>query len=252
MPAVPKVPLGAATLVRKWHVDGNAGTHDEPQWLGLFGMTDVKFSLDPDMQDDSDMDSEGWKSESPTAIGWAVETTVERKMVEGDRGSYNPCQELFRQAAFKIDGTNHIEVRIYEMTPNGPRVEAYQGYASVQWKPAGGDMAKHDTVAVTLSGQGLLTAITHPDASAVPRVYSITPATAPTAGGELHTIVGSGFTSITGAAGVKFGGTNATDYNVIDDHHIAAISPARTAGAQAVVVTNGTGPSTDSVSVTYS
>ena len=40
------------------------------------------------------------------------------------------------------------------MSPGGPRVEAYSGTASVQWAPAGGDMAALNTVVVTLGGSG--------------------------------------------------------------------------------------------------
>jgi hypothetical protein len=75
----------------------------------------------------------------------------------------------------------------------------------------------------------------------VPRIASSSPATT-AAAGSLVTISGSGFALVTGAAGVKFGGTNAA-YNVVDDNTIVAVMPAGAAGSAVILVTNPTGPS---------
>ncbi len=255
MPAVPKVPLGAATLVRKWHLDVNTGTYGSPVWTGIFGMTDFKFNLDPVMKDDSDLDSSGWKSESATAMGWAIEAKVERKVVEASPTTYNPGQEFLRGKALLIGSGNHVDVRFYEMTTGGPRVEAFRGWCSVQWKPEGGTMEDHDTVALTLSGQGELTAITHPDAgAAVPVLYSVSPATAAAAGGSLHRLFGSGFYAA-GEADVlsmKIGVTNVPTFTVLSDNELIWLSPAKVAGPYVVYVTNTQGESaTATVTVTY-
>lgn len=79
----------------------------------------------------------------------------------------------------------------------------------------------------------------------VPYIDEVDPATAAAAGGALIHINGSGFTGVTGAAGVKVGAVNvgAANYEVVDDEHIVFISPAVTAGAQPVTVTNSTGTS---------
>lgn len=84
-------------------------------------------------------------------------------------------------------------------------------------------------------------------ATSAPTVTSATPATAGTAGGDLITIRGTNFT---GATSVKFGGTNATHYQVISDNVISAVAPAKTAGAQPIVVANSTGNS-NSLAFTY-
>ena len=78
----------------------------------------------------------------------------------------------------------------------------------------------------------------------VPTITAVSPASGGAAGGTLVTITGGDFTGTTGATGVKFGGTNATSYNVINDSTISAVTPAHAAGAADVVVTNTTGPST--------
>jgi hypothetical protein len=75
----------------------------------------------------------------------------------------------------------------------------------------------------------------------VPRINGSTPSTT-AAVGTLVTITGYGFGLVTGAAGVKFGGTNAP-YNVVDDNTIVASMPAGAAGSAPIIVTNPTGPS---------
>ena len=72
-------------------------------------------------------------------------------------------------------------------------------------------------------------------------VVEVLPTGGPIAGNDAVYIRGNGFAGTTGAAGVKFGTVNATDYNVIDDNTISAISPANTAGAKEVIVTNPSG-----------
>lgn len=256
MPAVAKVPLGAATLVRKWYCDVNTGTHAAPTWVGVFGMTDFKPTLDPVMKDDSDLDSSGWKSESPTAIGWSLDFKIERKVVDGAPTTYNPGQEVLRAAAVNLGVGNRVEVRWYEMTTGGPKVEAYQGYGAVQWKPEGGSMEDHDTVSVIISGQGERTAITHPDGAAVvPVLFSITPAVGGTAGGSMHVIRGAGFMlagvdNVKATSGVLFGVTNATSWVTLSDSEIVVVAPVKVAGPFVIYVENAVGKSV-TATVTY-
>lgn len=252
MPATTKVPLGSSTLNRKWYVDVNTNTHASPTWVGVFGVLDFKPGLDPTVQDDSDFDSGGYKSGSVTALGWTLEMKLARKVREGAPTAYDVGQEVLRVASNYMGQNNKVELRWYEMPESGPRVEAWQGYATVSWSEDGGSMEANDTVTCTLTGKGARTAITHPDAAAVPQVFSVDPATGLAAGGELVTITGTGFDSLGEAADVEFGSSNsATDYNVVDNNHIAAIAPAHAAGAVTVIVTNDEGPSVDAVSFTY-
>ena len=252
MPATTKVPLGADTTARKWYLDVNTGTNASPTWVGVFGLLDFKAPVAADVKDDSDYDSGGYKSSTVTALGWTVEFKVARKVQASVATAYDPGQEVLRLASVNMGASNRVEVRWYEMEASGPRVEAYQGYAAVSWAEDGGAMDALATVTIKLDGQGARTAITHPDAASVPHVFSVTPAAAGTAGGTLVDIIGSGFLGLTAAAAVKLAAANATSYVVIDDNHIAAICPANAAGAKQVIVTNGTGPSVEAVTVTYS
>lgn len=85
------------------------------------------------------------------------------------------------------------------------------------------------------------------DATLAPRlegVATVNPALSasalPAAGNTPLTVSGDNFT---GATGVTFGGTSGTSFSVVNDNTILVTSPAKTAGAYAVVVTKGVGNS---------
>lgn len=77
--------------------------------------------------------------------------------------------------------------------------------------------------------------------SLVPVITSVTPSGQ--AATEAVLIVGSRFTGTVAVTGVKFGGTNATSFEIIDDQHIVAVLPAGGAGSAPVIVTNASGAS---------
>jgi len=87
-----------------------------------------------------------------------------------------------------------------------------------------------------------------------PTVTNVNPPSGPIAGGNLVVITGTGFTGVTGAAGVKFGANNATSYTVNSNTQITALAPAGTAGTVNVTVThptNGTSVNTSADDYTY-
>lgn len=162
--AVPAVePLGPVTLNRMWYLDVNTGTALLPVWVRVRGISDFKPDKDPTLQDDSDFDGEGWKSQAVTALGWSLECKAHRKVDATDATAYDDGQEFLRIASDGMGVENDVHVRWYEMTPDGPRVEAYDGHGTVVWKPDGGDMAALNTVSVTINGRGKRNSITHPD-----------------------------------------------------------------------------------------
>ncbi|GAW50615.1 MULTISPECIES: phage tail tube protein [unclassified Nocardioides] len=250
MTATTKVPLGAATLNRKWYLDVNAGTPSVPDWVGVFGINDFKDNVDPTLQDDSDFDSEGYKSSTVTALAWSIEAKVTRKTPQGSPTAYDPGQEALRLAGAEMGEDNVVHVRWYEMTPDGPRAEAYEGRAAVSWTPDGGPMDANSTATVTLTGQGKRNPITHPDGATVaPTISALVPNSAATAGGDLIIIEGTGFT---GATAVKVAAVAVASgaWEVISDTRIALIAPAKAAGAKAVTVENAAGASAGS-NLTY-
>jgi len=163
--AVPtRTPLGTSTLNRKWYLDVDTSATDTPTWTPVMGMTEFAFNVEPTLQDDSDFDSEGFRSQVKTAEAWSVSLTVARKVTAASGTAYDTGQERLRDKSFGTMGVaNSVKVRFYEMEEDGPREEAYQGLAAVSWSPNGGGMDATSTVGVTLTGQGRLTAITHPD-----------------------------------------------------------------------------------------
>jgi hypothetical protein len=71
---------------------------------------------------------------------------------------------------------------------------------------------------------------------AAPTVTVISPNSGPTAGGTSVIITGTNLTGATGAAGVKFGSTNATSYTVNSATQITATAPAGSAGTVDITV----------------
>jgi hypothetical protein len=248
MPATTHTPLGATTNTRKWYVDvdmnDGVGT---ASWMPILGVENLVFNPDnAHLEDDSDYDSAGFQSQTKSAAAWNATLTLARKTQAASLTTYDPGQEKLRTKSIGQFGpANTVTVRIYEMQPGGPRVEAYTGKAAVSWQPQGGAMTALDTVQVTLTGQGALASITHPDTgAAVPTIASIAlpggRATLLVAGGDAVIITGLRFT---GTTAVTFGGTAATSFTVQSDGTIAATAPAKTAGTQNLVVTNAAGAS---------
>lgn len=244
MASTTKVPLGAATLNRKWYLDVNTGSYEAPVWTGVFGVMEFKAPKTPTLQDDSDYDSGGWKSSTVTALTWAIELKIARKVTAASATVYDTGQEALRAASDLLGISNRVDIRWYEVTSGGPKVEAYRGYATVTWNPDGGNMEAEDFVSVTLTGQGARTAITHPDSegAAVPVIARLTPYTDLEAGGAIVQIAGTGFLG-TIDEGVLFGAEIAT-FVVMNDNLIVATAPAQSAATVEVTVENATGVST--------
>jgi IPT/TIG domain len=90
-------------------------------------------------------------------------------------------------------------------------------------------------------------------AAKIPTVSSVSAKSGTTEGGTTVTITGSGFSGLEAgnAAAVKFGDVNAKSFTVVSDTKLTAVTPAGTAGAVVVKVTNSTGTSTGTATFTY-
>lgn len=162
MPATTKAPLGATTTNRKWYLDVDTSSTATPTWTGVFGIQEFKDNWNTSLQDDSDFDSNGWKSQMNTANDFALEIKIRRAVQAALATAYDPGQEKLRLASRSVGMENVVHIRWYEMEPNGPRVEAYEGYVAVGYAPDGGGMDALSTAVITLTGRGKPTLITHP------------------------------------------------------------------------------------------
>jgi hypothetical protein len=250
MPATAVVPLGPETVNRKWRIDvndtDNGGTFAVPVWEGVAGVSDFKPGFTPDLVENGDFDSAGAHSKVVTATDWSPTFKVERKVNLLTPTTYNRGQEILRTASYGISIENNVDIRYYEMTPGGPKTEAWRGYAVVGWDEDGGDFTAKSTVSVTLSAAGARSAITHPDGAAVvPVLISVSPAVGVQAGGTLHTLRGVGFfaAGVSAVASMKLGVTNVPKFDVISDNILVFLAPAKAAGQFIVYVTNAVGES---------
>lgn len=257
--SAPTIPtLGASTNNRQWIYEFNTGTSGAPVWTTVGGVTNSQFQPSTgNWVDNTDQSGKGAQSSNKSGYTWSGDLTLERKVTEADPTKYDPGQEHLRLASLKIGTANTVEMRVCEYDPNdptgtsSPRVEAYHGFAGVDWVPDGGDMMADNTVKVSLKGQGALDEITHPypAGAAVPTVSSVSPASLAVAGGTLVQIDGNRFT---GTTAVSIAGTAATSYTVVSDTVIVAVAPAHSAGSGLpVVVTNASGASSGGATVAY-
>lgn len=80
------------------------------------------------------------------------------------------------------------------------------------------------------------------------QVTGITPATSALAGGQVCTIIGTGLDGVTA---VTVGGTAATAVTVVNDREVRFTTPAKTAGAHAVVITDDGNTVTPGINITF-
>ncbi|WP_199229142.1 putative Ig domain-containing protein [Caulobacter endophyticus] len=106
----------------------------------------------------------------------------------------------------------------------------------------------YDITVTTVGGTSAASAADQYTYIAAPTVTSVSPTAGPTSGGTSVIITGTGFTTTSGASGVRFGATNATGYTVDSDTQITATSPANSAGTYDITVTTIGGTSATSAS----
>lgn len=233
--SIPRVSLGATTLNRKWFMDVDNNPGGVANWLGVFGITDFKPSVDTSTGDTSDFGS-AWKGIQNTALAWKLEGKAKRATTAASALAYDPGQEYLRAQSVLVGVAARTHVRFYEMEPGGPRIEAYDGYGTVSWSEEGGGQDALSMVSFTVNGDGPRNVITHPQPAA-PYITSILPLGRAVAG--IVTING---TNLTGATAISFGGTNAPTFSVINDTQVSVVIPG-TSGVKSVTITTPLGTS---------
>lgn len=233
------------SLARTHRLDLDLGAFPVVDYQQLLGIEDLKLIEEPRVEDDEDYDDAGAMRETNTGYSWRLEGKLAYST--NLAGTAVDTVHAFLRTQFKKHRTARIEtaefgVRFYN------RDGLEDGYSCEgrvyvkQWTLPGGK--GRDAIDIVLQGQGALADILNPNASLVPAVTGLSPATGPAAGGTMVQIFGNHFTGTVGAAGVKFGATNATSYTVVNDGLIVAVAPAVAASTVQVSVTNpgGTSP----------
>jgi hypothetical protein len=113
------------------------------------------------------------------------------------------------------------------------------------------DGAQTDVNAIGLASRLVFADSFEIGASTPPAITGVTPAAGGVGGGTSVTITGTGFKGLTGVASVSFGGSPATEFDVISDAQINVTSPPGS-GSVGITVTTGIGSVTSAAdSFTY-
>ena len=221
-------------LARGYRIEVSA--NGSTNWLRVGGLNDLNPNIAPNKVDASNYESAGWAASEITMQEWSVALKANR---QADGGVEDAGIALLRSCVGQFGDSARVYVRWYRTDGLD---EAWQGRAIVEVTPSKTGVADLNELAVTLSGDGVLTKIANPYAPAsAPSISSATPSGASV--GQQVTIKGTGFTGTVATTGVKFGATNATSWVVVSDQVIVAVVPTGSAGAANIVVTNATGPS---------
>lgn len=230
----------AVGLARRFRTRINLGTHDVPNYQNLVGVMELTSKFEPTVKGTSTYDGGGAAGNTVTGNAWSLEIKLLHYR-DPDTKIENPVHAKLRAAGAAQLEANKVEVQWYDVLDG---IEAYEGLACVTWAPDGGDHEEINSVTVTLTGDGPRLDIDNPEENIPAAIVSaVEPSSGAAAGGTLVKITGAYFGDVSGAASVKFGSTNAASYFVEDASTIYAVSPAGSAGATNVRVTNGTGQS---------
>lgn len=235
----------ATAFQRKWRWQINMGTVSVPDWQTVVGLQEFAPPIEPTDQEDNDYENDGWGGSTRTMLVWGIEANISHRK-DNTTHVENPVHQKLRLASKTIDTDQGVvHMRWFDKLGSA---EAYEGYGLITWEPDGGGTADLERVSITVTPSATdpaLATISNPvNASPIPIVSSVDPASGGTAGGDLVTITGAYFTD---ASAVTFDGTAADDFAVVSATKISAVTPSGVAGAVDVVVTtpNGAGTGTD-------
>ena len=144
-------------LARRWAVDVKPQGSDE-EYKRVRGINSFQPALNPNFEDTTDYDNDGWSSEEKTLQGWSLDLTFIEKHRADEDSTQDPGQEVLENASDKFGDASKVDVRWYEREGE----KAYEGVASVNFQPQGGSPTDLSSVNVTLQGNGPRRRITKP------------------------------------------------------------------------------------------
>ncbi|MGW6455506.1 phage tail tube protein [Streptomyces sp. NPDC055078] len=151
-------PTPETALARRWRFQVNMGTVSVPDWQTFPAITEFQWTAEPNIEESTTYDTDGWAENEKTGQAWEVTITFNRKK-SADSTVFHPVHEAVRQAFFAYGENNKIHVRFLDRT-GAP--EAYEGRAIPAWEPSGGEPTALDQTELTLTGTGPLTSIANP------------------------------------------------------------------------------------------
>lgn len=153
-------PTETTALVRRWRLQIDMSEAvDGSDWQTIFGVNDFTPPMpDPNIEDSSDYESEGWNDNEKTAQGWEMSLTINRKTNDQVK-VFHPTHEKLRAAAFGFGSNSRAHLRWFDR--NG-LPEAYEGTGIVQWENSGGEHTDLDQPELTITGKGALLLIDNP------------------------------------------------------------------------------------------
>ena len=141
-----------STLARDWAVQVNTGTKGASKWVFVRGLSQFAPQTSPTMQDDSDIDNEGYKSQIATALEMTFKGEGKRKGEKsGEKFTQDPGQAALRETGRKMGLDNVIKARCWRTDGVD---EGFESYFSVQWEDNAGGNEDLDSFSFTLMSRG--------------------------------------------------------------------------------------------------
>lgn len=167
--AVAKAPTAGidSTLARDWALQvQEAGTEE---WVFVLGLSKFSPKTSLTMKEDSDINSEGYKSQIATAMQQTFEGEGFRKgELSGDKFTQDKGQEILRSVGRQMGLRNVIKARAWRT--DGVQ-EGYEANFSVEWNDNDGGNEDLDQFSFTMMSRGKpveIKPVESPTAASVP------------------------------------------------------------------------------------
>jgi len=127
-----------STLARDWAFQVNTTPNeDTPTWVYVRGLSKFAPAITPGMQDDSDIDSEGYTSQIATTLTATFEGSGKRKGKNASAGfTQDPGQAFLRSVGQQMGFMNVVQARCWRTDGVD---EGYDGAFSVEWTDEAGE-----------------------------------------------------------------------------------------------------------------
>ena len=151
-------PDGSALATRsagRYGVQINIGTTLAPDWVFVNGLTSYEPKTDPNLEDDTDISSDGWASQAVT--GNALTVSFEGLVKGAEAGgvfSPDPGLQALIEASVETDSGGHVHMRHWRTDGMAGAPWNLEFHAAVKASPAGGKTTELQKFSGDLTGRG--------------------------------------------------------------------------------------------------